>query len=63
MADSAPPPAKLELQLPGSMLDDLAAAAASRGTDAGALAREWIQDRLVHEREKQEGLARHVRRS
>jgi hypothetical protein len=63
MADSAPPPAKLELQLSGSMLDDLATAAASRGTDAGALAREWIQDRLVHEREKQEGLARHVRRS
>jgi hypothetical protein len=45
------------------MLDDLVAAAASRGTDPGALAREWIQDRLVHEREKQEGLAHHVRRS
>jgi hypothetical protein len=45
------------------MLEDLGAAAASRGTDAGDLAREWIQDRLVHEREKQEGMARHVRRS
>jgi hypothetical protein len=63
MADSALPQAKLELQLPGSMLNDLAAAAASRGTDAGDLAREWIQDRLVHEREKQQGHAHHVRRS
>jgi hypothetical protein len=62
MADSALPEANLELQLPGSMLDDLAAAAASRGTDAGDLARDWIQDRLVHEREKREGLAHHVRR-
>jgi hypothetical protein len=45
------------------MLNDLAAAAASRGMDAGDLAREWIQDRLVHEREKQQGHAHHVRPS
>jgi len=47
MADSAPPPARPELQLPGSMLDDLAPAPASRGTDSGVLPREWSQDRLV----------------
>ncbi|HEU4947732.1 MAG TPA: hypothetical protein VFT31_11310 [Kribbella sp.] len=63
MADSAQPSAKLELRLPEGMLNDLAAAASSRGLDVEALAREWLLDRLVHEREKQEGLARKVRRT
>jgi hypothetical protein len=63
MADSAQQPAKLELRLPAAMLDDLAAAASSRGKDAEGLALEWLQDRLVHEQEKEEGHARHVRRS
>lgn len=62
MVDSAQPPAKLELRLPGSMLEDLATAASSRGQDVEALALEWLQDRLVHEQEKQEGLAKKVRR-
>jgi hypothetical protein len=62
MADSKESPAKLELQLPGSMLADLATAASSRGRDVEALALEWLQDRLVHEQEKQEGLAKKVRR-
>jgi hypothetical protein len=63
MSDSAQSSAKLELRLPGSMLDDLASAAASRGMDVDALSIEWLHERLIHEREKQEGHARHVRRS
>jgi hypothetical protein len=51
------------LELPASLLDDLAKAADSRGVTLERLAREWLQDRLVHEQEKQEGLARKVRRS
>jgi hypothetical protein len=52
----------LELMLPGSLLADLRAAADSRGVPLDELARGWLQDRLVHEREKQEGLARKVKR-
>jgi hypothetical protein len=63
MTDSAPSPAKLELEIPGSMMHDLAAAAASRGLPTEDMAVEWLQDRIVHEQEKQEGLARKVRRS
>jgi predicted HicB family RNase H-like nuclease len=63
MVDSEQPTAKLELRLPGSMREALATAASSRGQDIEALAVEWLQDRLVHEKEKQEGLARKVRRS
>jgi hypothetical protein len=63
MSDSAQQSATLELRLPGSMLDDLASAASSRGKDVDALAIEWLQERLIHEREKQEGHAKHVRRS
>ncbi|HEY3005557.1 MAG TPA: hypothetical protein VGJ44_24640 [Kribbellaceae bacterium] len=53
----------LELTMPARLLDDLTAAADSRGVAVADLAREWIQDRLVHEREKQEGVARKVKRS
>ncbi|MDX6294562.1 MAG: hypothetical protein QOH50_3637 [Kribbellaceae bacterium] len=63
MSDSAQPSGSLELRLPGSMLDDLASAASSRGKDVDALAVEWLRERLIHEREKQEGYAHHVRRS
>jgi hypothetical protein len=63
MSDSAQSPAKLELRLPDSMLDDLASAASSSGKDVDALAIQWLQERLVHEREKQEGHAKRVRRS
>ena len=52
----------LELMLPCSLLADLRAAADSRGVPLDELARGWLQDRLVHEREKQEGLARKVKR-
>jgi hypothetical protein len=63
MSDSAQPSATLELRLSGSMMDDLASAASSRGKDVDALAIKWLQERLVHEREKQEGHAKKVRRS
>jgi hypothetical protein len=53
----------LELTVPASLVEDLAAAADARGVAVDVLAREWLQDRLVHEREKQEGLARRVKRS
>jgi hypothetical protein len=52
----------LELTVPGSLLDDLRTAADARGVALDDLAREWLQDRLVHEREKREGLARKVKR-
>jgi hypothetical protein len=44
------------------MLEELTSAAASQGKDVEALALEWIQDRLIHEREKQQGVAKRVRR-
>jgi hypothetical protein len=52
----------LELNLPGELLDGLQAAADSRGVPLDSLARGWLQDRLIHEREKQEGIARKVRK-
>jgi hypothetical protein len=45
------------------MLDDLASAASSQRKDVDALAVEWLHERLIHEREKREGHAHHVRRS
>jgi hypothetical protein len=45
------------------MLDDLASAASSQGKGVDALVVEWLRERLIHEREKQEGHAHQVRRS
>lgn len=49
------------LELPAGLLDDLAKAADASGVEVERLAEEWLRDRLVHEREKQEGVARRVR--
>jgi predicted HicB family RNase H-like nuclease len=63
MSDSAQPSGSLELRLPRPMLDDLASAASSQGKGVDALVVEWLRERLIHEREKQEGHAHQVRRS
>jgi hypothetical protein len=62
MADNVQPPVKLELLLPRPILDQLTAAASSRGEDVDTLAAEWLHERLIHEQEKQQGIARKVRR-
>jgi hypothetical protein len=62
MAENVQPPVKLEILLPRPILDQLTAAASSRGEDVDALAAEWLHERLIHEQEKQEGIARKVRR-
>ena len=52
----------LELKLPGDVLDGLQAAADARGVPLDSLAKAWLQDRLIHEQENQQGTARQIRK-
>jgi hypothetical protein len=49
------------VEIPATLRDDLVAYAAARGTELDTLVRSWLQDRLVHEEEKERGVARKVK--
>jgi len=58
-AESAEPTATVAI--PETLLDDLAAYATASGIGIDTLVRSWLQDRLVHEQEKERGVARKVK--
>jgi hypothetical protein len=49
------------IEIPATLREDLQAYADSHGTTLETLVRAWLQDRLVHEDEKERGVARKVK--
>lgn len=49
------------IEIPATLREDLEAYAASHGSELDTLVQAWLQDRLVHEEEKEQGVARKVK--